>query len=193
MCFPMKVAWFSFHNKRLLAMLVVIVVFLMLFFKLLFCKKSDSVQAFLDRSYTTFNGGAEASVFFDDYIDISDYNSITFKYIDNESAITLHKSYTVFCVDIEYEKIHYQNITDDILPYTNYFDVESQYQQYGSFLLTTIMEKKPIYENNYCGVFWDNERNIVRYLFLYRANRENVLENGEISTICRSIDLPWYV
>ena len=132
-------------------------------------------------------------LFFDDYIDISNYESITFRYVDNESTFTIHKSYTVFCVDIEYEEIHFQNMIDDILPYTNYYDIESRYHQYGSFLLTTIMEKKEVYENNYCGIFWDDEHNVVRYLFLYHASREDVLEDGEISIIIRSIDLPWHL
>lgn len=47
-----------------------------------------------------------------------------------------------------------------------------------------------IYKNNYCGVFFDADHNIIRYVFMYNLKREETDDIRYI--IVKSIDLEWY-
>lgn len=178
------------YKNSIIIIIICIVLFLAIDY-LFLCKTSNSAEDFLNRRYIKFNGGKEASEFFEKYIDISKYENIAFKYIDNENRKTMYKSYTIFVVDIKYEKKQFLNIMENTLPDTDHFEISKEDFNYlGEFFITKIMLDDEVYKNNYCGVFFADKHNIIRYVFMYKLKRDEVDDIRFI--IERSINLNWY-
>lgn len=178
------------YKNWIVTVLICIGLFLIIDY-LFLCKTSNSPEDFLNNSYAKYNGGKAANIFFEKYIDVSEYENISFKYVDNESRKTMHKSYTIFVVDIQYKKEQFLNITERTLPDTDHSVIsEDEYNYFGDFFITKIMIDDNIYKNNYCGVFFDTDHNIIRYVFMYNLKREETEDIRYI--IIKSIDLEWY-
>lgn len=176
----------------LIVILVLIFAFVILYLLATPPKKSDDSKDFLENKYVSFDGGEEAEKFFKNYIDIINCKNITFLYRNYENKLTLYKAHTLFCVDVEYTVEQYTQNFDKIFPETDCPEIEKGYNYYGDYLITTIMVDDHVYENNYCGVFFNSQTNTIRYVFLYDINREHAIESDPRRLInMSSAELDW--
>ena len=80
-------------------------------------------------------------------------------------------------------------IKTDILPLTKGSDSDSCY---GDFLIRSITSEESFYNDNYCGIFFNDEKCIVRYVFIYKCNSEYIAEDHPVRILGWNIDLNWH-
>lgn len=156
-------------------------------------KRTDSKDDFLNNNYVQYNGGKEAQIFFEAFVNLEGNESISFKYRDKDNAITLKSATHTICVlDIKYNSEAYSCYKKELWENTNMPDTSDLSNYHGSFLITTVMIEKDIYEDNYCGIFFNDDNRIMRYVFLYNVDRDHALRDDRIKGIIRSsISLDW--
>lgn len=155
-------------------------------------KRTDSKDDFLNNNYVSYNGGEEAQMFFEAFVNLEGNEEISFKYRDKDNAITLKSAtHTIFVLDVKYNSSDYSSHKNNIWSDTNTPDTSDASNYYGSFLMTAVMLKDDIYTDNYCGVFFDDNNYTVRYIFFYNVNRNNAIRDGIKSMIRASISLEW--
>lgn len=185
---------FTMKKKRVVVLVVIpvlIIIFVIFCLLVIVPQESNNVADFLEKKYVRFDGGQEAELFFDNYIDVKNCRNIVFKYRNYENTLTLYKAHTLFCVDAEYTKQQYNQQFNKIFLKTDCPDIEKEYNYYGDYLITTIMIDDYVYENNYCGVFFNSETNTIRYVFLYDVKREQAIESDPrrlVSISCAELD-----
>lgn len=155
-------------------------------------KRTDSKDDFLNNNYVQYNGGKEARIFFEEFADVEGNKVISFKYRDKDKAITLKSAtHTVFALDIKYSSENYYHHKNNIWKDTDMPNINEIMNYYNSFLLTTVMLDKDVYKNNYCGIFFNDNDYIIRYIFFYDVKRDDVKEAGIKGAIRSSILLDW--
>ncbi len=156
-------------------------------------KKSNSSSDYLNGNYVSYNGGEKAKVFFDRFVSGKEYRDVSFKYRDNENAVRLHGgSYTVFVLDLQYEENVYKDVFDELYQKTDQPDKNDKSNYYGNYLNASVVLDDPIYLDNYCGIFFNVNDRIIRYVFLKGADSIGLQgEHKVISSIYRSVDLKW--
>ena len=155
-------------------------------------KKTDSKDDFLNNNYVQFNGGKEAQIFFEEFADVEGNKDISFKYRDKDKAITLKSTtHTFFVLDIKYNSEDYYYHKNNIWEDTDMPNINEKMNYYDSFLLTTVMLDKDVYKNNYCGIFFNDNDYIIRYIFFYNVKRDEVKEVGIRGVICSNVLLDW--
>lgn len=186
-------------KRRTVLLLIFTFIFLLLipliFVKIynLTYKKTDSISDYLNNNYVSYNGGRDAQAFFESFVKIDGNKNISFKYRDNEMQIpVIRKNFTAFALDIEYEPECYSFHMNEIWNSTNMPDKNDDANYYGAFLMTDVRLNKYVYDNNYCGIFFDSEHSIIRYVFLYnfKPRRDAYLQAKNV--IKYSIPLEWY-
>ena len=155
-------------------------------------KKTDSKDDFLNNNYVQFNGGKEAQIFFEEFADVEGNKDISFKYQDKDKAITLKSAtHTFFVLDIKYNSEDYYYHKNNIWEDTDMPNINEKMNFYDSFLLTTVMLDKDVYKNNYCGIFFNDNDYIIRYIFFYNVKRDEVKEVGIRGVIRSNVLLDW--
>lgn len=186
-------------KKRTLLLLIFTVVFIILS-PLIFVKiynltynRTDSTSDYLNNNYVSYNGGRDAQYFFESFAKIDGSKDILFKYRDNEMKIAvIRKNITAFALDIEYSSEDYSAHMNEIWNSTNMPDKAKSENYYGSFLMTYVTLNGYVYNNNYCGIFFDSKHNIIRYIFLYNFKPKKDSYLNAKSAIECSIPLEWY-
>lgn len=155
-------------------------------------KRTDSKYDFLNSNYVQYNGGKEAQIFFEEFADVEENKGISFKYRDKDKAITLKSAtHTVFALDIKYSSKNYYHHKNNVWKDTDMPNINEKMNYYDSFLLTTVMLDKDVYNDNYCGIFFDDNDYIIRYIFIYDVKRNDVREDEIKGIIRSSISLDW--
>ena len=78
-------------------------------------KTTDSIDDFLNNNYIQYNGGKEAQVFFEEFADFNKNEVVSFKYRNNEKAITLKPAtHTIFVLDIKPNSENYYSFKDNV-------------------------------------------------------------------------------
>lgn len=153
----------------------------------------DSSESFLNGDYVSFNGGYSAQQFFEKYVDTAEYKNISFKYADSEKIIWLEEFYSTFVLDIQYKKEKYEVLKQELLLHTNNPDQNKLSNYYEGFLLTKIDSQEKLYTENYCGIYFNDEFHIVRYIFIKDVPEKEILYGGEIYVIDRNIAINWNI
>ncbi len=155
-------------------------------------KKTDSKDDFLNNNYVQYNGGREAQIFFEEFADVEGNEDISFKYRDKDKAITLKSAtHTFFVLDVKYSSENYYHHKNNVWKDTDMPNINEKKNYYNSFLLTTVMLDKDFYNDNYCGIFFNDNDYIIRYIFIYDVKRDDVKEDGIKGIIRSSISLDW--
>lgn len=185
-------------KKGTLSLLIFTIVFVILspliFVKIynLTYKRTDSTSDYLNNNYVSYNGGRDAQRFFESFAKIDGNKNISFKYRDNETKISfIRKNITAFALDIQYNSEDYSAYMNEIWNSTNMPDKAKSENYYGSFLMTYVTLNEYVYNNNYCGIFFDSEHSIIRYIFLYNFKPKKDAYLNAKSVIECSIPLEW--
>ena len=138
-------------------------------------KRTDFKEDFLNGDYIAYNGGKVAQKFFERFVSLDGYETISFKYRDKENAITLKSAtHTTFVLDVKYGSESYIRHKENIWGYTNKPNKNDMNNYFGSYLITVIDNENDIYSDNCCAVCFCEEQNIIRYVFLYNVKRQEV-------------------
>ncbi len=152
--------------------------------------KIDSSDSFLTQEYISFNGGKEASIFFKSVVKDNGHINSAFYYRDYSKRWWFgHKYFTSFTLDLQYSENDYQLIKTDILPLTDVSD-SNDYDYYGDFLITSITSEESFYIDNYCGIFFNDEKHIIRYVFIYECDREYI--DHPVRILSWNVTLNWH-
>ena len=142
--------------------------------------------------YVQYNGGKEAQLFFEEFADVGQSQDISFTYRDKDKAITLKSAaHTVFALDIQYSPENYYQHKNHIWKDTDMPDAKEKTNYYDSFLLTTVMTDKDVYKDNTCGIFFNDNDSIIRYVFIYDVSRDDAKEDGIKAILRSSVSLNW--
>ena len=158
-----------------------------------FFQRVNSSECFLNGDYITYNGGNKAQQFFKQYVDTTEYENIAFNYADTEKIIWLEEFYSIFVLDIQYKKEKYEDVKQELLLYTNNPDQNKLSNYYEGFLLTKIDSQEKLYTENYCGIYFNDEYHIVRYIFIKDVPEKEIFYGGEIYVIDRNIAINWNI
>ena len=124
-------------------------------------------NSYFSGEYLSYNAGKEAGEFFDEFVDTDGYTNISFIYRDLDGIIRLHSYQTTFVLDIQFDTEKYFELKSSILPSTSNPDPDLLYNYQGNFLITQIILDKGVYNDNYCGVCFDDDYHIIRYIFMH--------------------------
>ncbi len=149
---------------------------------------SESKEDFLNDQYKSFNGGEDASEFFDRFVNTKDALNVSFKYSDASKVLPIVKCYTVFSVDVTYDQEKYEEIISNN---SEYVISNLENTRVGDYSITLVAVDEQLYQNNYCGIFYNDKDNIVRYLFVCDYNVDSSRYIMIADHIKWSIDLNW--
>ena len=139
--------------------------------------KANCPELYIEGKYVSYPGGRDIEVFFKDFVSSDDYINIDYNYSFNSVIDWMSiSSHTTAVLDLQYDNETYHNIKAQILPLTNNPDPNSDYANHGDFLMTCIMIDQSVYIDNYCGVYFDDKHNIIRYLFIHKLNRDEIID-----------------
>lgn len=156
-----------------------------------FCyTRVESSECFLNGDYVSYNGGGMAQQFFEEYIDTTEYKNISFKYADKEKKKGLRDYYTIFVLDIQYEKEKYEQLKQEILPYTDNPDPDNLDNYYSGFLITKLTFSEKC-SKNYCGIYFSEPYHIIRYVFIKDITEKEIFYDGIIDIIENNISVQW--
>ncbi|MBE6531811.1 MAG: hypothetical protein E7679_06995 [Ruminococcaceae bacterium] len=126
-----------------------------------------NTKVYLTQKYVKYNYGKDAEVFFNDYAYTENYKDIAFHYCDAEKIISLYNTWTVFVLDVYYDKAEFDNVLDKLTFKINRNEPDSTT---GGFLVYSVKDEDDVYKNNSAFVLIDSERNTVRYVLVCDHN-----------------------
>lgn len=153
--------------------------------------KTHSATAFLEQTYTSYNGGIEAKVFFDEYAYVDNYKDIAFNYVDGEKYIGLYNHFTVFALDVYYDEIDFLEISDTILSEitgqtAKEFFITFDGKRNVAFSGCKVEKGESVYEGNNASILFDPRYNTIRYVFF--CNDSGTADDARYATI-RTLNL----
>lgn len=153
-------------------------------------KLDENADSFFDNTYASYNGGKDAQLFFNEYAYVDEYKDIDFHYIDGEKIKHYYNFWTVFVLDVYYEKEDYNNHFDNITKNSDEcvsqgklsISSDSYYDMYR------VKKSNTTYTNNSAYILFHPQYNTVRYVFVLNED----IESFELKDIVdRSIELKW--
>ena len=176
----------------LISICVIFLIYLFTYISYLCVKKVNDAEKFLNGEYEKYNSGETAKQFFDNYVELEEYKDIAFHYCDGEKYIGgLHKTYTVFIVDIYYEEDVFYETAKKILPDTNDANKAEMRKYINNFDVGIITLDKELYRENTACVMFDLEYNTIRYAFIYKLPVETTNSRALAAIEWALPDLHW--
>lgn len=158
-------------------------------------EKSDCVDDLFSKNYVSYNGGEDAQLFFEEYLNLEGYKDVKFHYMDGEKIIALYNFFTVFVVDVYYENEQFFELSNTLIQHNEGVSAEAYFNEYDglhkiAFSGFKIKKSDTIYQNNTAAIMFDPRYYTIRYAFL-------VNEVGSVfdvqDSIVRSLDLNFNV
>ncbi len=145
----------------------------------------SGAEYFLQNDYVEYQGGEKAKLFFDRYTDSFDYINIAF---EHHAGGVVGNYAATYILDLQYIPEQYENTKNNILVH---FALESDLETfpYGGFIVNLITINEEIYNNNFCLICFDDDYNIVRYIFIYDISPKEYNVYSPIGD--NTIDLNW--
>ena len=105
-------------TKKLITSVVIVFVIAFLFIWNSLRIETEDVSVYMDGSYEKFYLGKEAKIFFDEYVDLSEYKDIDFHFSDKGRALLLsrYKYWSFYAVDVYYSEEKFKEIADSVFP-----------------------------------------------------------------------------
>lgn len=149
-------------------------------------------EPFVSGEYITYTGGDKASIFFNEYIDLTEYENIRFYFADSGRQIALWNLNTIYVVDVQYSEAQYGGVLAKVLQDASYKpDGSDPSDKVGNFLFARIDKEQEIYENNLCCVYYDSSRFTLRYVFI--CNYDSLDRNYGPNSYAHDIELHFWL
>jgi len=121
---------------------------------------STDINEYTDGTMTKYEGGEQALIFFPQYSNLQNDEKVEFYYLDNRPKDNFyHKYQCIFILDVEYSTID---------KYISVRDYNTEKMDNNSISDYTCLFEKYDYENNCVkGIYCNDNKHVIRYVFIY--------------------------
>ena len=169
--------------------IILIIFIVFIFVRSCTFKKDENVESFLNGDYKKHNGGREAKLFFEKYIDLNNYRDIAFHFSDAGKRLSIYKCWTVYVVDVYYEQFKFYEIAGKYLNGSNESSTCDLLPDVEGFKIKIISEDTDLEDKNSYSIMFDESTLTIRYVFVYKSGM--LTKIGIVTAIERAFNLNW--
>ncbi len=156
--------------------------------------QTNNSRYFLSGEYVSYNGGSDAAIFFEKYVDVRQYKEIAFYYGDYEKMISPLKwiyndnVYTVFVVDVYYDNTIFYDVSSNILSELDQKDLKNVPKNYFDGYKIEDSDSS-LYTNNCAMILFFEYYKTIRFVFICDCKNGAIEDVHDL--ISWSMPLPW--